>query len=53
MPTFFDPAYDWRVACVPTCEPRQGEPRYPACTVGRHMQEMAQQTLSDAKPPLD
>ena len=46
MPTFFDPDYDYRVACVPTCLPATGEPRYPARTVAEHMHEMAQQTLS-------
>lgn len=46
MPTFFDPGYDYRVECVPTCRPADGEPRYPACTVGRHMLEMAREPLS-------
>ena len=46
MPTFFDPAYDERVACVPTCAPPAGEPRFPARTVAEHMREMARDTLS-------
>jgi isopenicillin N synthase-like dioxygenase len=33
MPTFIDPGYDHRVACVPSCPPAYGDPRYPACTV--------------------
>ena len=48
MPTFFDPAYDQRIACVPTCRPAQGEPRYPSCTVAEHMLAMARETLSSA-----
>jgi isopenicillin N synthase-like dioxygenase len=52
MPTFFDPAYDYRVACVPSCRPAHGEPRYRACTVAEHMREMAHTTLSTAEPIL-
>ena len=48
MPTFFDPEYDHRVACVPTCGPLDGEPRFPARTVAEHMREMAGRTLSAA-----
>jgi len=48
MPTFFDPDYDHRVACVPTCGPPDGEPRFPARTVAEHMREMANRTLSAA-----
>ena len=48
MPSFFDPAYDQRVACVPTCRPASGEPRYPACSVAEHMLEMARRPLSAA-----
>ena len=46
MPTFFDPGYDERVTCVPTCTPADGEPRYPARTVAEHVREMARQPLS-------
>jgi isopenicillin N synthase-like dioxygenase len=52
MPTFFDPGYDHRVACVPSCRPAHGEPRYRACTVAEHMREMAHTTLSTAEPIL-
>ena len=41
---FFNPRADYRVACVPTCLPATGEPHYPACTVGEHVQEMARRT---------
>jgi isopenicillin N synthase-like dioxygenase len=51
MPTFFDPAYDYRVTCVPTCRPVQGEPYYPPRTVAQHMQEMAHGTLSAQQRP--
>jgi isopenicillin N synthase-like dioxygenase len=51
MPTFFDPGYDERVACVPTCAPAQGAPRFPACTVAEHMFEMAVRTLSAPERP--
>lgn len=46
MPTFFDPAYDERIACVPTCRPPSGEPPYPECTVSEHMREMARVKFS-------
>jgi isopenicillin N synthase-like dioxygenase len=46
MPTFFDPAYDERIACIPQCAPATGEPRYAACTVAEHMLEMARATLT-------
>ena len=41
---FFNPHGEYRVACVPTCLPPAGEPRYPACTVGEHVREMARRT---------
>ena len=50
MPTFFDPAYDARIGCVPTCRPATGEPRYAACTVAEHMRAMARAPLSAAAP---
>ncbi len=53
MPTFFDPPYDYRVACVPTCRPAQGEPRYSHCTVAEHMLEMARQPLSTTDAVAD
>ena len=46
MPTFFDPPYDYRVVCVPTCAPATGEPRFRACTVAEHTLEMARAPLS-------
>lgn len=46
MPTFFDPAYDYRVACVPSCLPATGEPRFTALTVAEHMRQMSRETLS-------
>jgi isopenicillin N synthase-like dioxygenase len=46
MPAFFDPAYDEVVACVPTCRPRRGEPRFPPRTVMEHMREMRHDPLS-------
>lgn len=45
-PTFFDPDYDYRVACVPTCMPANGEPAFGACTVAEHMLAMRSRTLS-------
>ena len=51
MPTFFDPAYDERIACVPTCRPAVGAPRHPACTVAAHMREMAHAPLSASDDP--
>lgn len=46
MPTFFDPAYDYRVTCVPTQVPARGQALFPALTVAEHMREMARQPLS-------
>jgi isopenicillin N synthase-like dioxygenase len=51
MPTFIDPDYDAWIACVPTCQPADREPRYPACTLGAHMLEMARTTLSAGPRP--
>ena len=48
---FFNPRADYRVACVPTCLPSAGEPRYPACTVGEHVQEMARRTYAVGSAP--
>ncbi len=52
MPTFVDPAYDVRIACVPTCLPASGEPRFAECTVAEHMREMAHQLLSAPRPQV-
>lgn len=46
MPTFFDPGYDERIACIPAYAPAAGAPRFGACTVAEHMLEMARSTLS-------
>jgi isopenicillin N synthase-like dioxygenase len=51
MPTFVDPDYDYRIECVPTCTPRDRAPRFPACTVGEHMVQMARGTLSGLRLP--
>ena len=49
MPTFFDPGYDERIACVPTCVSDRGEPRYPERTVAEHMREMKRATLTQTR----
>lgn len=49
MPTFFDPDYERRIACVPTCMPIGGAPQYPARTVAEHMLEMARATLTTTR----
>jgi isopenicillin N synthase-like dioxygenase len=46
MPTFFDPDYDYRIACVPSCRRAGAEPAFPALTVAEHMRQMATATLS-------
>jgi isopenicillin N synthase-like dioxygenase len=48
MPTFVDPDYDYRVACVPTCYPAAGEPRFAPCTVSEHMIAMSREQRSHA-----
>jgi isopenicillin N synthase-like dioxygenase len=51
MPTFVDPGYDVWIACVPTCLPDSGQPRFPACTVANHMREMTHHLLSATDRP--
>ena len=48
MPTFFDPPYDYRVECVPSCRPATGAAAFGACTVAEHMRAMATKTLTFA-----
>jgi isopenicillin N synthase-like dioxygenase len=42
--SFFNPNYQFRVECLPTCVPEVGAPIYPPCTVGEHLKEMFEQT---------
>lgn len=37
---FFNPNFFYRVECLPTCRPEQGDPLYEPCTVGEHIDEM-------------
>ena len=37
---FYDPEYDARIACLPSCLPAGETPRYPACTSGEHIAHM-------------
>jgi isopenicillin N synthase-like dioxygenase len=46
--SFFNPPEDYLVKCVPTCMPKEGEPKYPPCTVGEHTQEMIIKTYGKA-----
>jgi isopenicillin N synthase-like dioxygenase len=48
--TFFDPGYDERIACAPTCVPPLGAPRDPGCTVAEHMREMERRHGVRANP---
>jgi isopenicillin N synthase-like dioxygenase len=41
---FFNPNYDYRVTCVPTCLADGAEPLYPPCAVGEHIKEMFERT---------
>ncbi|MEM6381386.1 MAG: 2-oxoglutarate and iron-dependent oxygenase domain-containing protein [Pseudomonadota bacterium] len=43
-PTFVDPDYETRIACVPSCMPASGEPLYPATNIGDHVQAMFDKT---------
>jgi isopenicillin N synthase-like dioxygenase len=38
--TFYNPEYNYRVECVPTCLPESGVPKYEPCTAGEHTDEM-------------
>lgn len=42
--SFFNPNYQFRVECLPTCLPEAGDPLYPPCTVGEHIKEMFERT---------
>ncbi len=44
VPTFFDPSYFTEIACASTCLPENGEPDYPATTVGGHIANMYRKT---------
>jgi isopenicillin N synthase-like dioxygenase len=46
--TFFNPNYFYRVECVPTCLPANGQPKYAPCTVGEHTDEMFRLTYGIA-----
>jgi isopenicillin N synthase-like dioxygenase len=48
-PTFIDPEYFYRVACVPTCLPDHGKPHFPPVTVGEHLAERYRQTYVAAQ----
>jgi isopenicillin N synthase-like dioxygenase len=47
-PTFIDPDYFYRVACVPTCMPANGAPAFPPATVGEHLAARYRQTYPAA-----
>jgi len=40
MALFYNPQYETRVSCLPTCLPPDGVPRWPECTAGEHIAEM-------------
>jgi isopenicillin N synthase-like dioxygenase len=41
---FFNPNYDYRVECLPTCLTEGTKPLYAPCTVGEHIKEMFERT---------
>jgi isopenicillin N synthase-like dioxygenase len=43
-PTFYDFNYFYKVRCVPTLLPENGEPEYPETTVGEHIAAMYRKT---------
>lgn len=47
-PTFVDPEYFYRVACVSTCLPDAGEPKFPSMTAGEHLRNMFEKTFGTA-----
>ena len=47
-PTFIDPDYFYRVACVPTCMPARGAPDFAPATVGEHLAARYRQTYAPA-----
>jgi isopenicillin N synthase-like dioxygenase len=48
---FFNPNYNYRVACLPTCLAEGAEPLYPPCTVGGHIREMFERTYGRKAAP--
>lgn len=46
-PTFIDPDYETRIACVPSCMPKSGAPNYPETTIGDHVQAMFDKTYGN------
>lgn len=46
---FFNPDATARVECLPTCHDAAHPPRYPACTVGEHIEEMYRLTFGERR----
>jgi isopenicillin N synthase-like dioxygenase len=42
--TFFNPNYNYRVSCLPTCLAEGAAPLYAPCTVGEHLKQMFERT---------
>jgi isopenicillin N synthase-like dioxygenase len=47
--SFFNPNYNYRVTCLPTCLPEGSAPLHPPCTVGEHIKEMFERTYGRKK----
>ncbi|GAA5234262.1 isopenicillin N synthase family oxygenase [Verticiella sediminum] len=46
---FYDPEYDARIECLPSCLAPGETPRHPACTSGEHIAAMHRRTTGTAK----
>ncbi|MBV8509440.1 MAG: hypothetical protein JO289_04665 [Xanthobacteraceae bacterium] len=42
--SFFNPNYNYQVACLPTCLAEGATPLYPPCPMGEHIKDMFERT---------
>lgn len=50
---FYEPAYNTRVECLPSCLEAEQAPKFPPCTAGEHKAERAAASRPKVRPKLD